>query len=182
MAWKYANNHGPRSRHWMFISDGMPFYALEYFRPGVRARTISLYHDDSDVPTTTVENQAALGNIERWPSWGPRLGAERESFRGTAYGWPFVCLWAEYDSMWGPANMSALSTPIGEMPYRPILVPLALNSTLFAAAWALPLFALRTLLRTRRRRHGVCITCGYTLQGLTTPVCPECGAARLPDA
>ncbi len=29
--------------------------------------------------------------------------------------------------------------------------------------------------RWRRRKHGLCIHCGYNLTGLTEPRCPECG-------
>ena len=31
--------------------------------------------------------------------------------------------------------------------------------------------------RNRRRRHGLCLKCGYDLTGNTSGVCPECGTA-----
>ena len=32
--------------------------------------------------------------------------------------------------------------------------------------------------RWHRRRHGLCIRCGYNLEGNVSGVCPECGEAR----
>ena len=34
------------------------------------------------------------------------------------------------------------------------------------------------LCRRRRRRRGLCITCGYNLEGNVSGVCPECGEPR----
>jgi hypothetical protein len=47
--------------------------------------------------------------------------------------------------------------------------------------WAYPLGKLvlalraRLLVPWRRRRHGLCVRCGYSLRGLPEPRCPECG-------
>ncbi len=32
-----------------------------------------------------------------------------------------------------------------------------------------------TIRRLRRRRHNLCVTCGYNLTGNVSGVCPECG-------
>jgi hypothetical protein len=41
-----------------------------------------------------------------------------------------------------------------------------------------PLIAYRRLARHRRRkRKGLCLNCGYDLQGITSARCPECGTA-----
>ncbi|RJP41940.1 MAG: hypothetical protein C4547_01185 [Phycisphaerales bacterium] len=45
---------------------------------------------------------------------------------------------------------------------------------------AYPAFAFTRgpLRRYRRRRRGLCVTCGYDLRGNSSGVCPECGARR----
>ena len=40
-------------------------------------------------------------------------------------------------------------------------------------------FGYPTLRRTRRRRRGRCLKCGYDLAGTVDEVCPECGMALL---
>ncbi len=45
-------------------------------------------------------------------------------------------------------------------------------------AIALTVFAIRHIVRERRRRtseHSQCLHCGYCLRGLTEQICPECG-------
>ena len=39
-------------------------------------------------------------------------------------------------------------------------------------------FTCGPLRRHRRRRNGLCIRCGYNLEGNVSGVCPECGEAR----
>jgi len=60
---------------------------------------------------------------------------------------------------------------------REITVPLAVIGTLFAAYPAIA-FIRGPLRRWRRRRRGMCIRCGYDLQGNVSGTCPECGGAR----
>ena len=48
-------------------------------------------------------------------------------------------------------------------------------STIFAAYPMLAFFR-GPLRRWRRRRRGLCIRCGYNLEGNVSGVCPECGA------
>lgn len=42
------------------------------------------------------------------------------------------------------------------------------------AAWPVYLLLLR-MTASRHRKLGLCVECGYALQGLTEPRCPECG-------
>lgn len=46
----------------------------------------------------------------------------------------------------------------------------------------LAVLALRTTRRYRRRKRGLCLTCGYDLTGNTSGVCPECGTAAPPNS
>lgn len=195
LAWRTGQTTSPDVRHWMFVADGMPFYAAENRRAGARHRTISAY----DGPYSAVTTQTELGNVEPWPSWGrtASLGAERQSMDGWAHGWPFVCMWHEQTWLWTlsgsvrltihggrqwTSTLPATST-IRVLPLRPIWTPLCLNTALYAAAWSLLPLTTSTLIKTRRRRRGACTNCGYTLHGLTTtPVCPECGAPIPPNA
>jgi hypothetical protein len=52
----------------------------------------------------------------------------------------------------------------------PLWCPLVLFSIYPAVA-----FIRGPVRRWRRRRHGLCLRCGYNLTGLTEPRCPECG-------
>ena len=47
-------------------------------------------------------------------------------------------------------------------------------AVLFVSATAKPGF--RRLRRRRRRKRGLCLSCGYNLTGNTSGVCPECAA------
>lgn len=65
-----------------------------------------------------------------------------------------------------------LSTGIHELV---LIAPLWIPTVLVAAAWlALP-FASRRRRRRLRRKRGLCVKCGYDLQGNESGVCPECG-------
>ena len=45
------------------------------------------------------------------------------------------------------------------------------------AAYPVLVFIRGPLRRRRRRKHGLCVRCGYNLTGLAEPRCPECGEA-----
>lgn len=58
-----------------------------------------------------------------------------------------------------------------QIPTWPVLILLGLYPS-YVVVFA------RKQRRERRRRRGLCITCGYNLTGNTTGVCPECGTKR----
>ena len=62
----------------------------------------------------------------------------------------------------------------GRIVWLDVCVPLWLTLTLLVLY---PIFAsiCSPLRRHRRRKRGLCLTCGYNLAGNTSGVCPECG-------
>jgi hypothetical protein len=133
----------------------------------------------------------SLEKIPR-PLWAPATGfkpQERSSPIVGAAGWPFRCAFAILDR--GPDSQRVqpalrggygafhrqISSGLfdGVIPFRPIPLGLIADLGLHSIAWWLLIFIVglgRDLLRTRR---GLCVHCGYDLDGLLTPVCPECG-------
>ena len=64
------------------------------------------------------------------------------------------------------------------LPYRPLLLGFATDTTIFAALWMLVLLR-PAAIRAHRRRKNRCPSCGYDRRGLPsaqTP-CPECGTS-----
>ncbi len=60
---------------------------------------------------------------------------------------------------------------------RAIVVPRGSFFFLFAIYPTIA-FIRGPLRRWRRRRRGLCLKCGYNLEGNVSGVCPECGVAR----
>lgn len=133
--------------------------------------------------------------------WNARPGPADPGFRDRiviARGWPFRALsctlegvpnmayWTykpihgliPSDSWRGfNARMPAADPPV-TLPTRPLWPGFTADAAVFAAAWFLALFIPGPLLRTIRRRRGLCAHCAYNLRGLpANPVCPECGAS-----
>ena len=50
-------------------------------------------------------------------------------------------------------------------------------SILAAGLFTGGLSLITTSTATRRHRNGLCVNCAYDCEGLTTPICPECGDA-----
>jgi hypothetical protein len=65
------------------------------------------------------------------------------------------------------------------MPFRLLIVPYRwlLPITLIPAVWYVARGTLRMFRVLGRARRSQCIRCGYTLRGLTSGRCPECGGA-----
>ena len=56
-------------------------------------------------------------------------------------------------------------------------LPAAIAATAALPMWQAIRFTARRLARQRRRRVGLCTSCGYDLTGNVSGVCPECGRA-----
>jgi hypothetical protein len=61
------------------------------------------------------------------------------------------------------------------LPLRPIWPGFALDTTVLAGLWALPVIGWPMVRLRRRKRRGLCLACGYDLTG-TPDSCPECGS------
>ncbi len=73
----------------------------------------------------------------------------------------------------GAISMGVLATSVVGVDPRSLFV------VIFVASIAWHLCCARALVRwaRRTREHGAkfCLTCGYSLEGLNAPICPECG-------
>jgi len=61
------------------------------------------------------------------------------------------------------------------LPVRPAWPGFALNTLVYGAAALGVITSVGGIRRSRRRRRGLCVRCGYDVGGLA--VCPECGTA-----
>ena len=129
---------------------------------------------------------------------GGQFGAARQTIE-VATGWPWRALKSEfhdYPPGTSPpagkpyATVSGIEMPVGvvkrgalffvprALPYRPILPGLIADVMLYGLMWWGLLTLLPSIRRWRRRRSGLCIACGYDLQGDQAGGCPECGWNR----
>jgi hypothetical protein len=110
-------------------------------------------------------------------------------------GWPLRCLRAVRWSSHTPPFYSArrerisaflmpsrmqrfLHTDLPWLPSRPMIGRCAVNVGCFSAAWWSLLLVLGWLRRCVRHSRGLCHRCGYSLAGLTSDICPECGTSK----
>lgn len=135
----------------------------------------------------------ALGTFcGRVPVDLPEAGSE------TAFGLPFPCLWYSVRSdVQGTKVVSQKlvggvmiqGTPSSRLrdfhalPLRPAWARLLANTACWSIAWWLSAACIAGWRKRRRRRRGLCPSCGYSLAGLvpSTPTllaCPECGAPQ----
>lgn len=61
--------------------------------------------------------------------------------------------------------------------YTPGYLTVQMPAWVLAVACAAPLVVARTVTKRWRRASGRCLSCGYSLRGLTARRCPECGRA-----
>ncbi|HVP73470.1 MAG TPA: hypothetical protein VMS30_07000 [Phycisphaerales bacterium] len=67
------------------------------------------------------------------------------------------------------------------IPLNPIWSGLVIDALFFTAGWCsltLILAGPGVLKRSLRRHRGACLACGYSLRGIASERCPECGATR----
>lgn len=66
------------------------------------------------------------------------------------------------------------------IPLRPIWTGFIIDTIVYAAIW-LGMMAIASLARKQiRRSRQRCVECGYSLRGLLSSQCPECGTPRVP--
>jgi ankyrin repeat protein len=113
-------------------------------------------------------------------------GWPRPAVRGSLYASDSTWLW-DYETTGMLAGRdpwrSSSSNPMDVMflPIAPITSGLVLDTLAFAAVWWAP-FLLYGLNKRQhaalRRRKGLCPRCRYSLAGITSERCPECGGDR----
>ena len=88
---------------------------------------------------------------------------------------------SSYQIQWSKIHRPSRCPPLGAG--NPLLsrgfvrTPTWTVSTIFAA-YPMLAFIRGPLRRWRRHRKGLCLKCGYNLEGNVSGVCPECGEAR----
>ncbi len=129
-----------------------------------------------------------------WGQFAAGSSAPQPGLRGSDYGfgWPFICMWYQVlgqdqgmtvvgADLRGGLLISGQPATVGTsrsriIPLYPAWLGLLGNTLAFSAAWAALLITIPLLLRTLRRRRGLCPACAYDLRA--TPAgspCPECG-------
>ena len=94
--------------------------------------------------------------------------ADRPNPDGYAMGWK-VRGYMGFGTLWWPWYTSAAQFWTIHLP---LWIPTSIFALLFPWAYA-PLYRLRY-----RRRNGLCLRCGYNLEGNVSGVCSECGEKR----
>ena len=108
------------------------------------------------------------GEEIRW--WRPRW---QDAWRHVGYRWIFL-LPAVALLIW--LALAILSPALFE-----VLIVLGIKLGIFMVAVALTLGGYVLRRAAQARREPFCIYCGYSLNGLTEPRCPECGQAFEPQ-
>lgn len=171
----------------MVGSDGL--WLHQYLTaPGVEAYQVIR----SDVPEwgdKIDDHPVAIGESQNPPRWVKLPGPHCVSVKTEGYGWPIPShlrtvhcfeptpfpdfLYVDFD-----ISITACSLAV-ESDLRVWPPGLVGNTAIFGAAIALALFSVDASIGavryTRRRARGRCGACGYSVAGLTSPICPECG-------
>lgn len=144
--------------------------AFSYWHPRYIAPP---YGDEHSFPPRGMfEGTLAVGTLWRADNTSPRWNstwdipwlAELWVFQNSTG--PLICL----------TDPSASSGPLPRWSGWYFYVNGWLAGGLLAIYPAVPVVR-RAILVRRRRRRGLCLTCGYNLTGNVSGVCPECGAA-----
>jgi len=123
-----------------------------------------------------------------WPR-----GADVDWREVSGSGWPMIALASEYCiaanrayerrfgiELAGKRRVSGGLSPTRSprmLPLRPVFPGFFVDVAAYAVAWWGLLMLPFAVCRWRRRRHGLCVRCGYDLVGLAVGLrCPECGA------
>lgn len=142
---------------------------------------------DNDNRNWNAKTYVAGGVRAGWP-WKSLYWTRCNILEGRIETWTTVPHGIDCPPSW--SDLTGFGTINGFVPRRLPITPIwhafiadTLLYSLASAALILgPIAALRTHRRSKRRRAGKCITCGYPLHGTT---CPECGStttANLPTS
>ncbi len=105
-------------------------------------------------------------------------------------GWPFRCASLAFE----PQGRDTAGHMHGRRPINAIYssqkhavpgvhaLPFVVNMVILAIPIELMWFGLGQLRHRQRKREGCCVRCSYSLVGLASPVCPECGEKIVRDA
>ncbi len=106
-----------------------------------------------------------------YPQHQPRQGWHVLSCTTQGYRHPCDCTFAEwlsYQGLRGPQGGKLFSVASGVACWVPFVL---------LSAYPTLVFIRGPLRRWRRHRRGLCLRCGYNLEGNLSGVCPECGEA-----
>ncbi len=124
---------------------------------------------------------AVLGEFQPMSQWLPDLQTHRVALWNRAI-WVVVGtgpLDGDYPTSWSFAGVGQSCLLHTRPPQHSITFVYARCRVLalLLATYPAIAFIRDPLRRYRRRRRGLCITCGYNLTGNVSGVCPECGGA-----
>jgi hypothetical protein len=140
---------------------------------------------------TTFESRVITEAERTCPSWTrfPTDQPRNESIEVVGAGWPFRALRGTRSSQVGRSSTSDMARLFpdswtyrnswrGEVPVIPIWPGFLGNSFLYAFLGLVAIRTPRILRRSLRRLRNLCLSCGYSREGLGEgSACPECGKA-----
>ncbi|MCA9277663.1 MAG: hypothetical protein H6815_02640 [Phycisphaeraceae bacterium] len=166
--------------HWTYPLEGMNCTVTATSNT-VTANGIGSWGDPYEY-TYPIRTKPAL------PAWAFQHDTSESKYVVTS-GWPLRCAQSGYSvlsfgcfisngstfaetTLHLPGDRYAVFLPLGVLP-----LGFAADTAFYAGMWWCILVVPGRIRQHRRRRHGLCCRCGYSLHGLTpnTP-CPECGA------
>jgi len=190
----FPAKNGTRS----FVMDGdvdcgdwttAPWADLSLTFPSPRYIVLTLFDQPPQPPSREPLPSLSLSTLPSWVARSPlqfrgapsQRGWDAVLTMGTGWPWRSACRYMlfstateKYLDSW---DVRFLGRDV-HLPLRPIWSGLILDTLLFASVVALPVFGVPAMRRSRRRRRGLCVACGYPRP---TPVssaaiaCPECG-------
>ena len=170
--------------------DRLRYWALDRGAGSSWLQVINSPRAQIDAELLAKIESAPAAPLPRWASVHDRVESNQIIFENLA-GWPFRCLRSigrlpiGRASFQSPPVEDTFSMPLWacdlldpEFPEVPIgIMPLRFaGNTMFYMVFVYAFFTVPPIARTLRRRlTNRCPACGYSLDKLTAPTCPECG-------